>query len=57
MNNISGNNNMIVTHNGRFHADEVVACAMLKTIFPTYSIHRTRNINDITKDDIAFNVG
>jgi len=49
----------ICTHHGTFHADEVMACAMLKCL-PAYakmSILRTRNQADIDKASIVIDVG
>lgn len=36
---------VIITHDGRFHADEILACVMLQKIYPHATIIRTRDIN------------
>lgn len=38
---------MIITHDGRFHVDEILACVMLQKLFPNSNIIRTRNKNAI----------
>ena len=49
----------VVTHNGIFHADEVLAIALLQEFSGdnTYSITRTRDENTISNSDIAIDVG
>lgn len=47
----------ITTHNGQFHADEVIAYTMLKTIFPNNILQRTRNSKIIEKSNIVIDVG
>lgn len=37
----------IVTHDGQFHADEVLACAILRVVFPAARIVRTRDANTV----------
>lgn len=47
----------IYTHNGAAHADEVIACAILKFIYPTAEIIRTRDagvIKQAALDDTSF---
>ena len=49
----------IGTHNGSFHCDEVLACAMLKHL-PDYKeaeIVRTRDQSILEKCDIVVDVG
>lgn len=46
----------VVTHNGVFHTDDVVACAALSLIFDI-EITRTRNSVQIESADIAVDVG
>lgn len=49
----------IATHHGTFHADEAMACAMLKCLpeFVGLPIVRTRNMDDINKARIVVDVG
>jgi uncharacterized UPF0160 family protein len=47
----------IVTHNGQFHADDVLACALLKLIIPNSDIFRTRNDNIINNCEYVVDVG
>jgi len=51
------NNKTIVTHNGNFHADDVFSIAALKTIFPFFTLIRTRDLDIIAKADIVIDVG
>lgn len=44
------------THNGKFHADEVIATAILKELFEV-EIIRTRDINLLNTLDIVYDVG
>lgn len=44
------------THDGRFHADEVMATAILKQIFEVKVI-RTRDLNELSQLDIVYDVG
>lgn len=37
----------IITHDGRFHADEVLACVLLKKMYPGSNIIRTRDLDII----------
>jgi uncharacterized UPF0160 family protein len=45
------------THDGRFHADEIFALAVLNLIFPDLEIVRSRDENVIKKADIIVDVG
>ena len=45
------------THDGRFHADEIFALAVLKLIFPDLEIVRSRNENVYKNVDIIVDVG
>lgn len=50
---------VIGTHSGRFHADEIVACALLKQL-PEYAdaqIIRTRDTEQLADCDIVVDVG
>lgn len=47
----------IVTHNGKFHADEVLATAILMALFPDAILIRTRDRKIIEAADIAVDVG
>ncbi|KAI5190163.1 hypothetical protein NECID01_0856 [Nematocida sp. AWRm77] len=47
----------IVTHNNQFHADDVIACFMLSTIYPSSEIIRTRDAEVIAKGDYVVDVG
>lgn len=47
----------IVTHNGRFHADEVFGCAVLTLLYPDAEIIRTRDSEVIASGDIVLDVG
>lgn len=47
----------IVTHDGPFHADEVLSVAILSTIFKNHQIIRTREIALIELGDIVVDVG
>lgn len=40
-------NSIIITHDGRFHADEVLACVVLKRMNPMSTIIRTRDLEVI----------
>jgi len=51
------NNKTIVTHNGSFHADDVFSVAALKTIFPSFKLIRSRDLELIRKADIVIDVG
>ena len=47
----------IVTHDGNFHADDVFSVAALKTIFPDFTLVRSRNADVIANADIVIDVG
>jgi uncharacterized UPF0160 family protein len=47
----------IATHNGIFHADDVFACAILKSLHPNAEIVRTRNPELLVQADIRVDVG
>lgn len=47
----------IATHNGSFHADDVFSIAALKSIFPSFNIIRTRDLELIAKADVVVDVG
>lgn len=48
---------ILATHNGTFHADDVFAYTVLKTVFPLHELVRTRNEETLAKADIVFDVG
>jgi uncharacterized UPF0160 family protein len=47
----------IVTHDGQFHADEVVACMMLKKLYYPVEIVRTRDPKEIENAFFVVDVG
>ena len=47
----------IVTHGGKFHADDVWAVSVLNMLFPDCEISRTRDQDLIEADDFAIDVG
>jgi uncharacterized UPF0160 family protein len=47
----------IVTHNGNFHADDVFSIAALKSIYPSFTLIRTRDLDVINKADLVIDVG
>ena len=49
----------VITHSGTFHCDEVMACALLKIIYPNLQVIRTRNLKVINEstDAIVVDVG
>ena len=51
------NDKTIATHNGNFHADDVFSIAVLKSIFPSFKLIRTRDLELIAKADIVIDVG
>jgi uncharacterized UPF0160 family protein len=51
------NDKTIVTHDGNFHADDVFSIAALKSIFPSFKLIRTRDLELIGKADIVVDVG
>lgn len=50
---------IIGTHGARFHADEIVAIAMIEIVFENYEFHivRTRDPNMLEQCDIVLDVG
>lgn len=48
---------VIVTHSGKFHADDAWAVAVLKILFPQASVERTRDPVRIEAADFAVDVG
>ena len=57
MSNTNQKSMLIVTHDGKFHADEVMATAILMDLFPEATLLRTRDRNVIEAADIAVDVG
>ena len=51
------NDKTIATHNGNFHADDVLSIAALKSIFPSFKLIRTRDLELIARADIVVDVG
>ena len=47
----------IATHNGNFHADDVFSIAALKSVFPSFKLIRTRDLELIAKADLVIDVG
>ncbi len=51
----------LITHNGRFHADDIFACAALQILLDAqgeaYEIIRTRDLDVIATGDFVFDVG
>jgi uncharacterized UPF0160 family protein len=47
----------IATHNGNFHADDVFSIAACKSIFPSFKLIRTRDLELIAGADIVVDVG
>ena len=50
----------IITHNGKFHSDEVVSYAILNYLYPNNTLIRTRDMNIINNkrhEDIIIDVG
>lgn len=48
---------VIVTHSGKFHADDAWACAVLNVLFPQCEIKRTRDPVAVEAADFAVDVG
>lgn len=48
---------LIGTHDGVFHADEVMACAILLRLYPTATVVRTRDPQRLAECDILVDVG
>ncbi len=51
------NDKVIATHNGNFHADDVFSIAALKSVFSSFTLIRTRDLELIAKADIVIDVG
>ncbi len=51
------NDKIVVTHSGNFHADDVFSVAALKSVFPTFTLIRTRDKEVIAKADVVIDVG
>ena len=51
------NDKTIATHSGNFHADDVFSIAALKSIFSSFKLIRTRDVELIGKADIVIDVG
>ncbi len=47
---------LIATHDGSFHADETIACAILTYIFENSSIIRSRDCDELERADIVIDV-
>ena len=49
----------IAVHSGRFHADELIALAILKEALPEYNfqVMRTRKHSELVRADITIDVG
>lgn len=47
----------LVTHNGSFHYDEVLATAILQKIYPGSELIRTRDPKEFEQGDIVYDVG
>lgn len=48
---------VIATHNGNFHADDVFTVAALKQLFTSAKIIRTRDLDVIAQADLVLDVG
>lgn len=48
---------LLVTHDGSFHYDEVLATAILEKIYPDSKLLRTRDQTKIDQGDIVYDVG
>lgn len=48
---------VIAVHDGKFHADEVFAMAMMRKIYPGMKVVRTRDPKKLAKADMRFDVG
>ena len=51
------NDKTIATHDGNFHADDVFSIAALESVFPSFKLIRTRDLELIGKADIVVDVG
>lgn len=47
----------IATHSGPFHADDVLATAVLLSLFPEAEVLRSRDQSELDKADIVYDVG
>jgi len=47
----------VVTHNGNFHADDVFSIAVLKHVYPSFNLVRTRDKALMDSADIVIDVG
>ena len=47
----------VVTHNGNFHADDVFSIAVLKHLYPSFNLVRTRDKALMDSADIVIDVG
>ena len=47
----------IAVHNGKFHADDVFACAIARLIYPSCDIIRTRDEIELSAVDMRIDVG
>ena len=52
-----GEISIVGVHDGKFHADEVMACAITSLLFEKVEIIRARNEDILNKADIVFDVG
>lgn len=52
-----GEISIVGVHDGKFHADEVMACAITSLLFERVQIIRSRNEVELAKADIIFDVG
>ena len=50
-------NKIVVTHNGKFHADDVFSIAALQLVFSDLTLIRTRDAQQIASADIVVDVG
>ncbi|MCR4327530.1 MAG: MYG1 family protein [Nanoarchaeota archaeon] len=48
---------VVATHDGKFHADEVFAIAILKKVYPSLKIIRTKESELLKKSDINVDIG
>lgn len=48
---------LIGTHHGKFHADDVFALAILKQLYPTADVLRSRDLQRLAECDIIVDVG
>jgi len=51
------NDKTIATHDGNFHADDVFSIAALKSVYTSFKLVRTRDLELIGKADIVVDVG